>query len=128
MDDILLSNSDIEEIIDDVDIKEIVYSEEGRIRLTYDQIQSEIGNLLPASLPIFKLRNKTKLYTELFHQPEKIIPSLSSIHPIIKVKVPLVAPTTPPLTGASAAINPLLIKSSEKFLDSVGLIVELSIK
>lgn len=85
VDDIILSNSDIEEIIEDVDITETVYKEEGKIRLNSLQIEAEIGNLFPGNMPLFRLKNKTHLYSSMFTSTQQFIPRIQSVIPIVHV-------------------------------------------
>lgn len=86
MSDILLSNSDqnIYNIIEEFDvvITETVYTEEGRLKLNYEQVQSEIGNLLASKLPLSKLINKIKCFTQLFYNTQKL-PNIDTILPIV---------------------------------------------
>jgi hypothetical protein len=84
MSDILLSNSDPDTIIDEFDvvITETVYTEEGQLKLNYEQVQSEIGNLLASKLPFSKLINKIKSFTQLFYNTQKI-PKIETLYPMI---------------------------------------------
>lgn len=84
MSDILLSNSDSDNIIDEFDvvITETVYTEEGRLKLNYEQVQSEIGNLLASKLPFSKLISKIKCFTQLFYNTQKL-PKIHTLYPMI---------------------------------------------
>jgi hypothetical protein len=84
MDNIVINNSDIEEVIEDVLITEIVYTEEGKLKLSQEQIQQEIASLLGSKFFSFaKLAKKTSLYANLFESPVSNIPLIKTIYPIV---------------------------------------------
>ena len=84
MEDIELSNTDVDEVLDDVEITETVYLEEGRIRLSQDQIEIEVGNLAGESLTVSKLRRLTQSYAEMFAKPTEAVPHVETLYPVVE--------------------------------------------
>lgn len=84
IDDIEISNTEIEEIIEDVDVTETVYLEEGRIKLSNDQIELEVGNLAGESLSISKLKRLTQLYANMFSSPSDVVPPVPTLYPVFE--------------------------------------------
>ncbi len=85
MDDIILDNSDIEDVISNVSITDLIYTDEGRLKLSNDQIKAEVANLMPPNMPLFKLKQKTDIYFNLFNSPIDDVPFPNTLIPIIDV-------------------------------------------
>lgn len=104
MENIVISNSDIEDVIEDVIVTETVYKDDSELRLSNEQMIMEIGNLLP-NLPL----KRTLLYTDLFQshlftyqQKPLLLESFNrgSLLPIIHCVKRKLADTFDPTQGA----------------------------
>lgn len=82
IEDIEISNTDIDEIIEDVVVTETLYLEEGRIKLTHDQIEIEVGNLAGESLTVSKLKRLTQTYADMFAGPTDPVPAPPALCPV----------------------------------------------
>lgn len=83
MDDIILTNSDVLEVIEDVPVIDKVYIEDGKIKLDQEQIIMEVANLLSPHLPVHILQRKTELYMSLFKAPVDPVPFLKTLYTIV---------------------------------------------
>lgn len=94
MDSIVIDNTDIEDVLEDVIIEELVYTDDSRLKLAREQVEQEIGNLLPP-----KLFKNTLLFSDMFYEPSHKIFPLKTLIPIVEANKLMLADKFKPVNN-----------------------------